>query len=274
MQVMYYIYGDQHADESVVPPLRHWDNTVKTWKWAVSHFMPNCNIPWDEVTCHGNPTTCSLKACLIKNMKHMQTQCRGIESQARTPMNPQEFEYLIQAIWDANDVVMSLCAAAFCPPQFSMIGRVDDTSKFHEADLKPYTLDPNYIVTARLCWSKNVTDERDAPDQILFGAMDPKYDVLSALGLWSEYHCQTNPEPNEFIFGCCGLDDPVRIKEQMSRVLKHILSEMNLNGRRLGTHSLRKLAVTFARGAACSKVSQFIHHILFVLILTTRVISF
>ena len=126
-------------------------------------------------------------------------------------MNPQEFEFLIQAIWDANDVVMSLCAAAFFPLQFSMIGQVDDYSKFCEADLKPYAIYPNYGVTARLCWSKNVTDERDAPDQVLFGAMDPKYDVLSALGLWSEYHCQTNPEPNEFIFGCCGLDDPVCI---------------------------------------------------------------
>jgi hypothetical protein len=92
---------------------------------------------------------------------------------------------------------MSLCAAAFIPLQFSMIGRVDDTSKFHEADLKPYTLYPNYGVTARLCWSKNVTDERDVPDQVLFGAM-------------------TNPEPHEFIFCCCGLDDPVCIKEQMS----------------------------------------------------------
>ena len=136
---------------------------------------------------------------------------------------------------------------------------MDDTSKFREADLKPYTLYPNYGFTAHLCWSKNVTDERDAPDQVLFGAMDPKYDVLSALGLWSEYHCQTNLEPNEFIFGCCGLDDPVHIKEQMSHILEHILSQMNLNGCRLGTHSHWKLAVTFACGAACSKVSQFIN---------------
>ena len=136
---------------------------------------------------------------------------------------------------------------------------MDDTSKFCEADLKPYTLYPNYGVTACLCWSKNVTDEIDAPDQVLFGAMDPKYDVLSTLGLWSKYHCQTNPEPNEFIFGCYGLDDPVCIKEQMSHILKHILSQMNLNGRRLGAHSLWELAVTFAHGAACSKVSSFIN---------------
>jgi hypothetical protein len=140
-----------------------------------------------------------------------------------------------------------------------MIGQVDDTSKFREADLKPYTLYPNYGVTACLCWSRNVTDERDAPDQVLFGAMDPKYDVLSALGLWSEYLCQTNPQPNEFIFGSCGLDDPVCIKKLMSRILKHILSPINLNGHRLGTHSLLMLVVTFAHGAACSKVSQSIN---------------
>jgi hypothetical protein len=39
------IYGDQLADESAIPPLRYRDNTVKTWKWAVSHFMPNHNMP-------------------------------------------------------------------------------------------------------------------------------------------------------------------------------------------------------------------------------------
>jgi len=88
--------------------------------------------------------------------------------------------------------------------------------------------------------------------------MDPEYDVLSALGLWSEYHCQTNPQPNEFIFGSCSLDDPVCIKKLMSRILKHILSPINLNGHRLGTHSLLMLVVTFAHGAACSKVSQSI----------------
>ena len=44
----------------------------------------------------------------------------------------------------------------------------------------------------------------------------------------------------------------------MSRILKHILSQMNLNGSRLGIHSLWMLAVTFAHGAASSKVSQFI----------------
>ena len=117
---------------------------MKTRKRDVSHFMPNRNMPWDEVTGRGNPTKSSLTARLIKNMKRMQTQCHGIESQARTPMNPQEFESLIQAIWDANDVEMSLCAAAIFPLQFSMIGQVDDTSKFCEADLKPYTLYPNY----------------------------------------------------------------------------------------------------------------------------------
>jgi hypothetical protein len=87
-------------------------------------------MPWDEVTGRGNPTKSLLMASLIKNMKHMQTQCHGVESQARTPMNPQEFESLIQAIRDANDVEISLCATAFFPLQFSMIGQVDDTSKF------------------------------------------------------------------------------------------------------------------------------------------------
>jgi hypothetical protein len=69
--------------------------------------MPNSNMLWDEVTGHGNPTKSLLIARLIKIIKRMQTQCCGVESQARTPMDPQEFESLVQAIWDANDMEMS-----------------------------------------------------------------------------------------------------------------------------------------------------------------------
>ena len=98
-----------------------------------------------------------------------------------------------------------------------MIARVDDTAKFRAPDLKSFHQYPNYGVIARLCWSKNVLDERDAPDQILFGAMDTRYCALCSLGLWLEYHFMKNPEDNEFLFGVLGLDDPKQIKGKAAK---------------------------------------------------------
>ena len=49
--------------------------------------------------------------------------------------------------------------------------RVVDTANFKEEDLKP---NPQFDFTllCRMCWSKNVLEERDAPDQILLGSMN------------------------------------------------------------------------------------------------------
>ena len=109
---------------------------------------------------------------------------------------------------------MSAAASTF---QLAMIGRQDDTAKFWEADLQPYSLYPKYGVVGRLPWSKNVTDERDAPPQVIFGTMDTRYDFRSNGGLWLEYHYMVNPGENEFIFGYEGLNSNQREAEPSPR---------------------------------------------------------
>ena len=76
--------------------------------------------------------------------------------------------------------------------QLAMIGSQDDTAKFREANLQPFDLYPNYRVVGGLPWSKNVTDERDTQFQVIFGAMDTRYDFHSNGGLWQEYHYMVN----------------------------------------------------------------------------------
>eukprot|EP00957_Ditylum_brightwellii_P147582 11239614-Ditylum_brightwellii.AAC.1 len=39
---------------------------------------------------------------------------------------------------------------------------------------------------AQLMWSKNVHEERDTPDQIMLGVMDPKYCILLVMPLFLE----------------------------------------------------------------------------------------
>jgi hypothetical protein len=94
--------------------------------------------------------------------------------------------------------------------------------------------------------------------------MDTRYDVLSDLGVWLEYHFELSQGDNEFVFGYSGLDDPIRIKEHLSHQLKDILlsdSFMAARAGLLGTHSVRKMAVTFARGTGCTKVGFLVFFI-------------
>jgi len=44
----------------------------------------------------------------------------------------------------------------------------------------------NFALQQQVRWSKNVMEERDCPDQILMGAMDPHFCVLLLLGAYLE----------------------------------------------------------------------------------------
>lgn len=251
------VYGDPDADEGVCPPIHYRVNSVLGWKRAISYSMPNNNMQWNEVAKVGNPTRSQQMARLIRHMKRFQTQRRGREPQARRPLTPAEFERLIEVYWKLPNRELGLCAAASSTLQLAMIGRMDDTVKFREPDLRPYALYADYAFCGRLPWSKNVVEERDAPPQVVFASMDTRYDVHSNLGIWLEYHYELYPGENEFVFSYSGLDDPIRIKERMSRLLTDSLADSDFILDRpglVGTHSIRKLAVTFARGNGCTKV--------------------
>ncbi len=252
------IYGNPDADDAVDPPLNHRHNSVLNWKKALSFFMPNAHLQWNDDSQTGNPTRSRQMASLLKNVKRMQVQRRGAPSRVRRSMHPDEYKQMMKLISHLDIKELAICAAAYFCFQFAMIGRLDDTAKFRQPDLKPYDKYPDYAFMSRLPWSKNVREERDAPQQLVFAAMDPWYDTHSLLGIWLEYRFEVHPEENEFIFCVNGLEDPIRIKDKIREVLVKIFRDDEFVIRDLGllgTHSIRKFAVTFARGCGCSKVS-------------------
>ena len=146
--------------------------------------------------------------------------------------------------------------AAFNCIQFNTIGRVDDTAKWRSPDLQPCEQYKDYGITCRMCWSKNVMEERDAPTQILFGAMDWRYCALSTLSPWLEYHYDLNPKENDCFFGVHGQNDPDIIKNLTAYQLREVLGNDDFNllaEGPTGTHSLRKFAVNVAQRNECSK---------------------
>jgi len=100
-----------------------------------------------------------------------------------------------------------LFVGAYFRFQLHMAARGDDTAKARLADMKPFHQYPDYgIITIKLCWSKNVMEERDAPTQLLVGAMDYRYCVLTSTALWLEHHCHLDPDDNDFLFAIYGVD--------------------------------------------------------------------
>ena len=234
-------------------------NSLTYYKKALSSFMPNRLMHWNELANPpvGNPTKSSQVNDLIKRVKKKEVRKQGKPTQARKAFEEKEFEQLIQMMEQYGDVEKRLFVSAVFRFQYAMIARIDDTAKFRLDDLKPNHQHSEFSILAKLCWSKNVNEERDAPDQILLGAMNPKFCVLLGFSTWFEFwigHGHGND--TEFSFGIHGCTNPTLIKTKATNVLKGILDDDEfvciLEGKR-GTHSIRKLATTRARKSGCTK---------------------
>ena len=163
-----------YGKEEPVPddnPIEGRSNSLLYWKKAISFFMPNRQPTWDVLTGTGNPTKSLEINELIKTVKKKEVRHQGKASSAKWPLEASEYEQAIKLMEKHPDRPKRYFASAIFRFQYNMIGRIDDTCKCKVEDLKP---NPQYSFTllATMCWSKNVMDERDAPDQILLGAMD------------------------------------------------------------------------------------------------------
>ena len=138
--------------------------------------------------------------------------------------------------------------------QYTMVARLDDTCQFKEEDLKSSPQFP-FALVCRMCWSKNVLEERDAPDQIILGSMDRRYCILLALGIFLEVWTEAGDGlANPYLFGNTG--NPETTKTRLYEILKNVWDSNEferLAEGPIGTHSLRKFPSTQARRNGCSK---------------------
>ncbi|KAL3773982.1 hypothetical protein ACHAW5_000582 [Stephanodiscus triporus] len=248
------VYGSDNVQPDVQPPLHYRSSRS-------SYFMPNQITPWNETAAISNPTHSTAVNRIIKAMKKMEAARLGRPSQARRAFRPMEFEQVIEIV-SSQGGEPGIWLAAYLAFQFSMIARIDDTAKFRAPDLQPLEGFPFFGVTAKLCWSKNCYEERDAPFQILFGAEDLRYCVLGLLASWLELHFLLNPEPNEYFFGAFGLTNPLAIKSSCGYYLRKLIQDedfiLEILGK-VGSHSNRKHGVTTARKSGCSKDDTDFH---------------
>lgn len=254
----YLAYGDADCDEKNANPTHQRANSLKYYKKAISQCLPDPSLPWNDIAKLGNPTKSSRVNKLIATIRKKEVAGFGVPSQARRALDATEFESLMEIIDSERNEEDRVFLSAYFKFQYNMIARVDDTAKFRLHDLKVFHQYPDFGVIARLCWSKNVMEERDAPDQILIGAFDHRYCPLIGLGGWLEFHFAKHPDANEFVFGIHGKSNPDLIKQRASYLLNKVLNSddfkaSDFKNKKIGTHSLRKFATTMARSSRCSK---------------------
>jgi hypothetical protein len=153
---------------------------------------------------------------LIKRVKKKEARKQGAESKTKRPMVGDEFIAM-------HDVLKKMGAAsgrttthasywqrygisALVNFQFHMIARVDDSTQVVLEHIRVHDNFPHALKT-RLNWSKNVQDERDAPWQIVLGALNPVYCVLCSLGLWLEINIKMHPPAMDSPYVFCFTDD-------------------------------------------------------------------
>jgi hypothetical protein len=223
-------------------------SSLEYYKKALSHYMVNRLTPWNEISQVGNPTRSVEVNNLIKRVKKKEVRKQGKKSSARRPLEPAEFLRTLRMLNESHDIKRKYMVPTAAKFQFCMVGRLDDTCRFEEVDLKPNLQFP-FALLAKMCWSKNVMEERDAPDQILLGAMDTDYCILLALGIYLEVWTESQAgADNRYIFG--DSEDAKTTKNFTYNALKSVWDSpefQRLAEGLLGTHSNRKYPYTYAR---------------------------
>jgi len=233
-------------------------SSLAYYKKAISFFMPNRNMAWNAATNQGNPCRSTQVNDLIRAVKKKQVRGLGKESQADRPFEKEEFEQQISILQSFADLKRKYMYPAMFKFQFHLIARIDDTVHVRKDSLKPCPQFQDIALSTQLRWSKNVNEERDAPTQILLGAMDERYCILLALALYLEVFIETGEgRLGDFLFCEAGCNQNAVKSNAQSVLKKDVIRNPACRGAspkgKLGSHSNRKFGTTYPRRSGCSK---------------------
>jgi len=221
--------------------------------------MPNKIATWNSLAKVGNPMCSKNVNELIRHIKKQECCKQGKESQARCDVAPAEYEQVIELTEADINQPNRYLYSAFFRFQVHLIARVDDVSKVFVADLHPHPWF-NFTLVTKLCWSNNVMDERDCPDQIILGAKDWHYCVLLGLAIHLEMWIASGAGAKcSFLFGIHGNENTNATKDNVKNYLKGILNNPQFvrhSEGKLGTHSLHKLACHMHAAVVACKMKQ------------------
>jgi hypothetical protein len=243
-----------------LPPLVR-SNTIKYWKKALSSFMPNRLMVWNEISLVGNPTRSTKLNELLRYVKKKEVRHQGVPSQARRSIKAAEYCRTIDILKEEdNAIIWRYGIPAIMNYQFHMISRIDDATQVKMENLAPHDRF-DFLLKTKLNWSKNVNEEREAPWQAVIPASNPIYCVHLSLALWLEVSISRNPTaaltPYLFAFSDDGSipGGGLKTKKTVQNIFQSNifnLPEFAQTGP-LGSHSIRKYASSDCRNKGASK---------------------
>ena len=249
-------YGIEYPSADARPTMNR-SSTLHFYKKAISNYMPNSNSQWDDVLNRGNPTKSKQVNDMIKAVVKHEVRHEGVTSKARRAFDYKEYLQLCK-IMKRKAVDRSAASAlkwcrlsALMNMQWQLMARMDDM-----INLKFETVTTNlcfpFAINCQMRWSKNITEERDAPDQVLFGSMEEIICPLLNLGLFIECsdHCGELLNRDGYLFG----GDKAR--SGIRRLFDSLINDsefVSLLRGLVGNHSVRKGAATYAMRSGLSR---------------------
>ena len=266
------VYGTEDPPDDAKPLIR--STSIEFWKKALSYFMINRIIPWNEISNVGNPTRSTELNDLIKKIKTSEVRKLGISSKARRALTHPEYvdthgtlkKHKRTREGASTNAIWNYGCVASLNFQFHLIARIDDTMHVKMDNIRQST-SFSYLLQTRLNWSKNVREERDAPWQLMLPSMNPIYCVYISMAIWLEVFIGKYPhaELTPYLFGFS-----TDTREQYGAELSKAMIQTILGGTifkrtnalvgngvgahgPLGTHSVRKMASTHSQKCGGTK---------------------
>ena len=241
-------------------------SSLAVMKKAVSWYMVDKIASWSPRTLSGNPTKSTEVNDFIRFIKKMEVRKIGKKSTATHPLTMPLFRSALRILEeDQGNFNFYYRYTTMIKFQYHLIGRCDDLGNFCTRDLKSHSnpLLSRIALQTRVYWSKNVLEERDCPDQILFGSWDVDYCILLALGLYLELWISNGTgRLGELLFSdemdLHGRQHVIKLKNRyqsvlMKSVFSHPTFLAHSTGQKIfGSHSIRKYPSTFARSNGCT----------------------
>ena len=142
-------------------------------------------------------------------------------SVARRPFELKEFAELVSMLRADQDPLKKYGYSALVCLQLHFFARIDDTCALMVDEIRAHDTYKDFALRGRMCWSKNVLEERAAPAQIIFGANNFNFCPLLTLELFLElyYPVEKNENGELNLFSAIG-KTATHAKQRVGRHLK------------------------------------------------------
>jgi hypothetical protein len=104
---------------------------------------------------------------LIASVQRHEVWAEGAVSHVKRGMDMEVFVKALEIYKRQNNFHDKYRMTTMMKYQYHLIGRSDDIINFKITDVEVHPIFSHFALQTKVCWSKNVIDERKCPDQIL-----------------------------------------------------------------------------------------------------------